>query len=130
MNDRIEYWIDLARYDLISAKTMLSGERYIYVGFLCHQTVEKILKACYEKYINDTPPYIHNLLRLSELTGLIHIYNAKQRQTVVTLNPLYIETRYPINRDALKLLLTHEYCTRLLDDTEDLLKWIGNKLSE
>ena len=42
---KIEYWLDIAHYDLVSAKAMLASRRFLYVGFLCHQVAEKCLKA-------------------------------------------------------------------------------------
>ncbi|MEA4884368.1 MAG: HEPN domain-containing protein [Clostridia bacterium] len=57
----VSYWVDIADYDLETAKAMLVTERYLYVGFMCHQTIEKLLKAYYVRTINDTPPYTHNL---------------------------------------------------------------------
>jgi HEPN domain-containing protein len=38
---RVEYWLGMARYDLISAKAMLQTKRFLYVGFMCHQVAEK-----------------------------------------------------------------------------------------
>jgi HEPN domain-containing protein len=35
--DKTEYWLDLAKYDLETAKAMLYSKRYLYVGFMCHQ---------------------------------------------------------------------------------------------
>ncbi len=45
MNKRIEYWVDLSDYDLETANAMLKSKRYLYVGFMCHLTIEKIFKA-------------------------------------------------------------------------------------
>ncbi len=45
--DKVEYWIDLAIYDLETAKAMLKSKRYLYVGFMCNQVVEKMFKAYY-----------------------------------------------------------------------------------
>lgn len=42
---KIDYWADLSSYDLDTAKSMLESKKYLYVGFMCHQAVEKILKA-------------------------------------------------------------------------------------
>lgn len=39
-----EYWFDLAEYDLVTAKAMLDTKRYLYVGFMCHQSIEKNIK--------------------------------------------------------------------------------------
>ncbi len=32
----IDYWIDIADYDLKTAEAMLETGRYLYVGFMCH----------------------------------------------------------------------------------------------
>ena len=130
MEDKIKYWLELAHYDLDSARVMLKGGKYLYVGFMCHQTIEKALKAYYTDCHNDAPPYIHNLIRLSELTDLLSLYDDEQRQTVLSLNPLNIEARYPIRKKELESLLTNMYCKQLIEDTERLLLWIESKLSE
>lgn len=39
--NKIAYWLDVAHYDLVSAKAMLKARRFLYVGFLCHQVAEK-----------------------------------------------------------------------------------------
>jgi len=43
--DKVKYWVDIANYDFDTAKAMLESKRFLYVGFMCHQTIEKILKA-------------------------------------------------------------------------------------
>lgn len=130
MVDKIKYWLELAHYDLDGAKVMLNGNKYLYVGFMCHQTIEKALKAYYSNTKKDTPPYIHNLLRLSELTGLLELFDENQKQFILSVNPLNIEARYPIQKQKTEELLTNDYCIRLIKDTEELLRWIESKLSE
>ena len=41
------YWASLAEYDLETAGAMLRTARHLYVGFMCHQAVEKMLKAAW-----------------------------------------------------------------------------------
>lgn len=40
MSDK-NYWIEIAKYDLETAEAMLKSKRYLYVGFMCHQSIEK-----------------------------------------------------------------------------------------
>ena len=47
MNEKSTYWIDIADYDLETAKAMLVSKRYLYDGFMCHQAIEKTIKAYY-----------------------------------------------------------------------------------
>jgi HEPN domain-containing protein len=49
MDSKIKYWIDLSDYDLDTAEAMLQSKRYLYVGFMCHQSIEKAFKAYYTK---------------------------------------------------------------------------------
>ncbi len=50
MKPEAEYWSDLSQYDLETAQAMLETNRLLYVGFMCHQSVEKILKAYFADY--------------------------------------------------------------------------------
>lgn len=50
MTDTVKYWIELSDYDLVTADAMLESGRYLYVGFMCHQAIEEILKAYYAKF--------------------------------------------------------------------------------
>ena len=61
MESKIKYWIDLSDYDLETAEAMLQSKRYLYVGFMCHQTIEKALKAYYTKLNTETAPFTHSL---------------------------------------------------------------------
>ncbi len=64
MDDRemkATYRVELADYDLETAQAMLKTERLLYVGFMCHQTIEKLLKAYYVIRAGGIPPYTHSL---------------------------------------------------------------------
>jgi HEPN domain-containing protein len=94
--DKIEYRDELADYDLETAKVMFTGKRYLYVGFMCHQCIEKELKAA---FLRENPPenlpYIHNLLRIAESCSILSKMNESQKSTLAKLAPLNIEARYP-----------------------------------
>lgn len=68
MDKNVEYWVEMSDYDLETANAMLTTSRYLYVGFMCHQTIEKILKAFWSKNQKETPLKIHSLSRLAEKT--------------------------------------------------------------
>lgn len=61
MDSKIKYWIDLSDYDLETAEAMLQSKRYLYVGFMCHQAIEKAFKAYYTKLKFETAPNTHSL---------------------------------------------------------------------
>ena len=129
-NENVAYWFDLADYDVASAKVMLDGGKYLYVGFMCHQTIEKALKAviardCAE---GEIPPKIHHLQRLAENANLFVKMTEEQKNLIAQLNPLNIEARYPEYKDRIAEDLTHDVCQKLTTDTEGLLCWIKQQL--
>lgn len=67
----IKPWIEVSRYDLDTAKAMLRSRRYLYVLFICQQSLEKLFKAYVTAKTGEFPPRIHNLVRLGELAGNI-----------------------------------------------------------
>ncbi|MGL5563747.1 MAG: HEPN domain-containing protein, partial [Tannerellaceae bacterium] len=69
MDDKIRYWVEMSNYDLETAEAMLKTGRYLYVGFMCHQSIEKILKAYWTAHVDGTPLKIHSLSRLIEKTN-------------------------------------------------------------
>ena len=43
--DKVAYWLDIADYDLDTAEAMYQTGRWLYVAFMCNQTIEKTIKA-------------------------------------------------------------------------------------
>lgn len=129
MNEQIKYWFDMAEYDIETASAMLETKRFLYVGFMCHQCIEKSLKALILS-TSDEPsiPKIHNLLRLAERCGILDKMNDKQKEILFLLNPLNIESRYPTYKDSLLSQLTSERCETIIKDTRELLEWIKTEL--
>lgn len=102
---------------------MLNRKRFLYVGFMCLQAVEKILKACYLCINIDNPPYIHNLRRLAKLTEIYEQMSEEQKDFIDRLNPLNIEARYPTYKENLLKFLNVEKCTDTIDKTKELHNW-------
>lgn len=126
--DKIKYWIDLAEYDMETAKAMNMSKRFLYVGFMCHQVMEKILKAYFVKLNNENPPYTHNLTILAEKSNIYEQFSDEQKDFLDFLEPLNIEARYPTTKEKLLSILNHEKCSEIIIQTEGELRWIMKKL--
>jgi len=111
----IDNWISLAKYDLETANVMLKAERYLYVAFMCQQSIEKILKACYVKQHKTTPPYTHNLLRLIRDLNFNDEITNEITETIETLNSYYIESRYTEDIEELSKYLTKSKAASILN---------------
>jgi HEPN domain-containing protein len=95
IEDKINYWIEISEYDLGTADAMLQMKRFLYVGFMCHQAIEKILKGYYVSVHEITPPYTHNLSVLSEESGIYNEFAETQKDFIDMLSPLNVKARYP-----------------------------------
>ena len=40
-DEQVQYWLDIAQYDLDTAEAMHQTGRWLYVAFMCHQVIEK-----------------------------------------------------------------------------------------
>ncbi|ETR68825.1 MAG: HEPN domain-containing protein, partial [Candidatus Magnetoglobus multicellularis str. Araruama] len=113
-NEHIEYWIDISQYDLETAEVMMNGKKYLYVGFMCHQSVEKMIKAYYVFLHNSTPMKTHNLRRLSKKINLYDKLSDEQKDLIDMLNPLNVEARYPTYKQQLLKSLSYDKCKDIL----------------
>ncbi len=128
MTKNTQYWLDLSDYDLQTAEAMLLSGRYLYVGFMCHQTIEKALKAYYSYIHNEIPPFSHSLSFLAKKAGIYEEFTEGQKDFIDQLEPLNIEARYPSYKERLLKSLTHEKCEGLLSGTKNIQGWIKTKL--
>lgn len=127
-NDKVTYWLEMSEYDLDTATAMLDTRRFLYVGFMCHQAIEKVLKAYWSSVLEEPPLKIHTLSRLASHTSLDNEMSEEQLDLIDTLEPLNIEARYPSYKERLLRSLTPDYCKELIKSTKKLHSWIKNKL--
>ena len=126
--DKVAYWIDIADYDLETAEAMYQTGRRLYVAFMCHQVIEKTLKAYWCGTQPEDPPYTHSHMRLAEGCGLYEQMDEDQRDFLDTITNYNIEARYPENKDELSRSLTDQLCRQMIDETKQLQQWIKDKL--
>lgn len=127
--NHVKYWLDLADYDLATAKDLFLSKRWIYVVFMCHQVLEKTLKAYWcASQGSDSMPYIHNLLRLAEGCGLKEQMSEEQLSFIDLMMPMNIEARYPDYKASIAAGLNADRCEMIISKTEGMQLWIKSKL--
>lgn len=128
MNDKVKYWIDLSDYDLETAIAMLKSKRYLYVGFMAHQTIEKIFKAYFTSLKNEVAPFSHSLSYIAKKGEFYNEFDENLKDFIDQIEPLNIEARYPSYKERLLKSLTEEKCLDILENTKKLQEWIKKKL--
>lgn len=128
MNKKVTYWIELSDYDIETAAAMLISKRYLYVGFMAHLAIEKILKAYFVKSNKETAPFSHSLSYIAKQSEIFDLFSEEQKDLIDMLEPLNIEARYPSHKKQLFESLTDERCKTILEKTKELHSWIKKKL--
>ena len=120
MKKEAKNWLDMAEYDLATAKQMLKTSRYVYVIFMCHLAIEKTLKAIVCEETDKVPPKTHDLIYLANL-GKIKL-SSNLLDFVGMINNAGIVTRYP--EDLSELIhsypeeIAKQYLDRILEVVE------------
>jgi len=101
---------------------MLKTGRYVYVVFMCHIAIEKLLKAIVAEVTDKTPQKTHNLLYLIKLANLS--IPQELFDFIAKINNSSVVTRYP---EDFKMLITsypEEIVREYHENTEKVLKWL------
>jgi HEPN domain-containing protein len=128
MTDQINYWREFSDYDIETADAMQKSKRYLYVGFMSHQSIEKILKAYFVKINGESAPFSHSLSYIAKKAKIYEHFTEDQKRFLDMLEPMNIECRYPTHKEQLLKSLTEERCREILDNSKELQLWIKQKL--
>jgi HEPN domain-containing protein len=120
-------WLDRVTYDLDTAKAMLQTGRLIYAIFMCQQSLEKCFKALLSFQGKEIIP-IHNLRRLAELSVVIDELNHDALIKLDFLSSYYINARYKEDLQQLSRGITETTAQDFIQFTEDLVKWLCQKM--
>ncbi len=122
MRKDTQNWIALAEYDLETARHMLSAGRYLYVIFLCHLSLEKILKAHVTEVTQTIPIKTHDLIYLVKKCG-IELPEA-YLDFIGKINTASIPTRYPEDLQSALKIYPEPVARQYLRQTQELIKWL------
>ncbi len=122
MRKDAENFIESAAYDLDTAAHMLKTGRYIYVVFMCHLSLEKMLKAVAAEVTDKFPPRTHNLLYLTKLAGIS--FSADHLEFIAKINNASVVTRYPEDFGALIESFPEEVVSHYLKKTREIVEWL------
>lgn len=126
MNKTTNEWVEHARYDLETAKTLLETGRYLYVLFCCQQAVEKAVKALIVNQTGEMPPRIHNLPKLMSIAD-VHL-DKKQMIFLTELSLFYMQSRYPGEIEVSDTAKNRGKAGAIIKQTEDIVEWLFSML--
>jgi HEPN domain-containing protein len=115
-------WIALADYDIETARHMLATERFLYVVFLCHLALEKLLKAHVAEVTQNVPIKTYDLIYLVKKAELE--VPGDYLDFIGKINTASIPTRYP--EDLTRSLKEYPKAVAkdYLNQTMELIEWL------
>ena len=125
--EKVKYWLDIVAEDLDLGEFLFKSGRWLYSAFMCHQVVEKMLKAYWTATRDDVPPYIHEHKRLAELCGLFGQMDDRQRSFLNEIRLMNIEARYPDYKRTVAASLNEDRTRHIVEQTKQMQQWILRK---
>jgi HEPN domain-containing protein len=92
-----------------------------------HLVIEKLLKALYIQETNDQPPFIHNLSRIVQMAEME--MTETQLDFLDTITTFNIRARYDDYKQLFYKKCTRDYTAMWIQNIEELIVWIKEKLS-
>ncbi|MDP2919640.1 MAG: HEPN domain-containing protein [Dehalococcoidia bacterium] len=120
-------WLEMADYDLGTARDMFDSKRYLYVVFFCHLAVEKALKAIVAERTGRIPPKSHDLVGLARKANLT--ISSSLTDILSKLTATSLPTRYPEDIQNVLKVYDRDVADSYLKQAREVVKWLGSQLS-
>lgn len=118
----INYWLKSAEEDIKTAETLYEGKRYLPCLFFSHLFLEKTLKALFIFKKNEAPPYSHDLLKLSQETGLE--LKEERAQNLREISRFNVEARYDDYKFSMYKKATQEFTKTYFEKAKEIYQWL------
>ena len=117
-----DYWIVESEYDLKVAWDTFNAGNYSYALFFGHLVIEKILKAIYVDRKKEHAPFIHNLLKLTEISEIS--IDQAQKDALNEITRFNLESRYPDDKKSFRKECTEDFTRKWMIEIEEIYKWL------
>lgn len=126
IKQNIDYWLKSAAHDMEVSESLFKNQKYDWCLFIGHLVIEKVLKAFYVSCKHESPPLIHNLVRLAEHTKLT--FKEEQLKFLADINRFNIEARYPDIKFKFQKLCTKEFTEEQFSRIKEMYKWLLSQM--
>ena len=126
INEHIKYWIDSSDDDFKAMIHLFEKGDNTWSLFIGHLVLEKLLKAWYVKVKSNTPPFIHDLVRLTEKGNLI--LDDNQKDILDTISAFNIRGRYDDYKREFHKKCSNSFTKEWVDNIKEFREWIKKLL--
>ncbi len=116
----------MAEDDLDTTKIMLKNNKFLYVSFMCEQSIEKLAKGIYVYTFNKEAPYTHNInIILKDIEKVVNSEEYKKFETLfATPASFYIIGRYDVYKQNVAKNLDVKSSIELLNKSKEAFEWL------
>lgn len=122
----VKYWTKSSDNDYKTMEYLFQGRNYPWSLFVGHILVEKLPKAYYAKNVDANTPYIHDLLRIADKSGLG--LSEEQKNFLDTLTSFNIKARYDDYKLRFYKICTKRFAAEYVAKIKEFRAWIKKLL--
>jgi HEPN domain-containing protein len=125
--EKYEYWLEHAQYDMKASEAMLNAGIWVYAVFMCQQGMEKLVKGLYCLLVDENEiPRVHNLKRLVKAFEhkMPEPISPETYELLVTLSGYYLNNRYPDFKTRLTHSTTESKARELYMRSKEVFAWL------
>ena len=126
--EHIKFWMESAEEDFQAMIHLSEKNHNTWALFIGHLVLEKLLKAWHIKKNSSHPPFIHDLVRLSEKGNLL--LDDDQKDLLDTISTFNIRGRYDDYNKEFYKKCTNEFTQKWIRNISEFKKWISRRLQE
>lgn len=116
-------WKESAQRSFSACQDMVKTGHYDWALFLGQLAIEKMLKGLVIETTDETPPYIHDLKKLSLLVNIA--FTDEQLQDLAVITRFHVQARYDDIKYDLYKEATKEFTDTWMKKISDLFLWIS-----
>lgn len=120
-DEAVNRWLEGADRNLAACLDMAKSSHRDWALFIGQLALEKLLKGLITKKTDATPPFIHDLVKLSELAGIET--TEAQKQDLVKISRFHVAARYDEIKSQLYAEATPEFTKEWLDKIQEFFLW-------
>ncbi|MCU0614710.1 MAG: HEPN domain-containing protein [Desulfobacterales bacterium] len=124
--DLITYWLKSSDRDFQAMIHLLEKGDYTWSLFIGHLVLEKLLKAWYVQHIDNTPPFIHDLVRLAEKSALP--LDESKKDLLDSISTFNIRARYDDYKMEFYKKCSKDFTEKWIEIIKELRAWLKENL--
>ena len=120
-DEAVKSWLESAERNLSASSDMAKSNHRDWALFIGQLALEKLLKGLITKKTDATPPFIHDLVKLSQLAGIET--TPDQKQNLAKITRFHVAARYDEIKSQLYFEATPEFTKEWIGKIQEFFSW-------